>query len=111
MHLCVCVPDYVTLSDIVHCDACRSYNCPVYKTRMRPKGALGHPDGGYVFTAGLKTKVCKPSACTQRAEYSTVHAHCAETENTWRCCFCDCHLQDGEAKWAMAGVALLTDIS
>ena len=28
----------------------------MYKTRMRPKGALGHPDGGYVFTAGLKTK-------------------------------------------------------
>ena len=22
----------------------------------RPKGALGHPDGGYIFTAGLKTK-------------------------------------------------------
>jgi len=33
-----------------------TYDCPVYKTRMRPKGALGHPDGGYVFTAGLKTK-------------------------------------------------------
>ena len=32
------------------------YSCPVYKTRLRPKGALGHPDGGYVFTAGLKTK-------------------------------------------------------
>ena len=29
----------------------------VYKTRMRPKGALGHPDGGYVFTAGLKVTV------------------------------------------------------
>ena len=33
-----------------------SYNCPTYKTRMRPKGALGHPDGGYIFTANLKTK-------------------------------------------------------
>jgi hypothetical protein len=33
-----------------------SYACPVYKTKMRPKGALGHPDGGYIFTAGLKTK-------------------------------------------------------
>jgi len=33
-----------------------SYGCPVYKTKMRPKGALGHPDGGYIFTAGLKTK-------------------------------------------------------
>merc|ERR1711939_658238 len=33
-----------------------SYACPVYKTTMRPKGALGHPDGGYIFTAGLKTK-------------------------------------------------------
>ena len=33
-----------------------SFGCPVYKTRMRPKGALGHPDGGYIFTAGLKTK-------------------------------------------------------
>ena len=33
-----------------------TYGAPVYKTRMRPKGALGHPDGGYVFTAGLKTK-------------------------------------------------------
>merc|ERR1711871_32633 len=33
-----------------------TYGCPVYKTRMRPKGALGHPDGGYIFTAGLKTK-------------------------------------------------------
>jgi hypothetical protein len=33
-----------------------SYGCPVYKTRMRPKGALGHPDGGYIFTAGLKTE-------------------------------------------------------
>merc|ERR1711881_397610 len=33
-----------------------SYNCPTYKTRMRPKGALGHPDGGYIFTAGLKSK-------------------------------------------------------
>jgi dynein heavy chain len=33
-----------------------SYPCPCYKTRMRPKGALGHPDGGYIFTAGLKTK-------------------------------------------------------
>ena len=32
------------------------YACRVYKTRLRPKGALGHPDGGYVFTAGLKTK-------------------------------------------------------
>jgi hypothetical protein len=29
---------------------------PQYKTRMRPKGALGHPDGGFIFTAGLKTK-------------------------------------------------------
>ena len=26
-----------------------TYDCPVYKTKMRPKGALGHPDGGYVF--------------------------------------------------------------
>jgi dynein heavy chain len=50
------------------------YGCPVYKTRMRPKGALGHPDGGYIFTAGLKTK-------------------------------------ESAAKWVMAGVALLTDIS
>jgi dynein heavy chain len=33
-----------------------SYACPCYKTRMRPKGALGHPDGGYIFTAGLKSK-------------------------------------------------------
>jgi dynein heavy chain len=33
-----------------------TFGCPVYKTRMRPKGALGHPDGGYIFTAGLKTK-------------------------------------------------------
>jgi len=33
-----------------------SYPCPCYKTRMRPKGALGHPDGGYIFTAGLKSK-------------------------------------------------------
>jgi len=33
-----------------------TYACPTYKTRMRPKGALGHPDGGYIFTAGLKTK-------------------------------------------------------
>ena len=32
------------------------YNCPVYKTKLRPKGALGHPDGGYIFTANLKTK-------------------------------------------------------
>ena len=51
-----------------------TYGCPVYKTRMRPKGALGHPDGGYIFTAGLKTK-------------------------------------EPAAKWVMAGVALLTDIS
>ena len=51
-----------------------SYACPVYKTKMRPKGALGHPDGGYIFTAGLKTK-------------------------------------ESPAKWTMAGVALLADIS
>ena len=54
-----------------------TYSCPVYKTRMRPKGALGplgHPDGGYIFTAGLKTK-------------------------------------DPAAKWVMAGVALLADVS
>jgi len=51
-----------------------TYGAPVYKTRMRPKGALGHPDGGYIFTAGLKTK-------------------------------------ESAAKWVMAGVALLTDIS
>jgi dynein heavy chain len=50
------------------------YECPVYKTKLRPKGALGHPDGGYVFTAPLKTK--QPAA-----------------------------------KWIMAGVALLNDIS
>ena len=33
-----------------------NYACPVYKTRNRPKGQLGAPDGGFVFTAGLKTK-------------------------------------------------------
>jgi hypothetical protein len=32
-----------------------SYACPVYKTRTRHKGALGNPDGGYIFTAGLHT--------------------------------------------------------
>lgn len=31
------------------------YDCPVYKTLKRAKGALGRPDGGYIFTAGLKT--------------------------------------------------------
>lgn len=33
-----------------------SYACPVYKTKMRAKGALGRPDGGYIFTANLSTK-------------------------------------------------------
>ena len=51
-----------------------TYECPVYKTQLRPKGALGHPDGGYIFTAPLKTK-------------------------------------EQAAKWIMAGVALLSDIT
>ena len=41
---------------------------------VMPRLSLGHPDGGYIFTAGLKTK-------------------------------------EPAAKWVMAGVALLTDIS
>eukprot|EP01051_Picozoa_sp_SAG22_P032791 SAG22_NODE_14021_length_387_cov_1.256944_1_plen_46_part_00 len=25
-----------------------TYDCPVYKTKMRPKGALGHPGAHYM---------------------------------------------------------------
>lgn len=33
-----------------------TYDCPVYKTRIRSKGGSGQPDGGYIFSAGLRTR-------------------------------------------------------
>ena len=55
-----------------------SFECPAYKTLTR-NPVDGKPTGGYIFTAGLKTKQPANKWCVNRMHHSkpAPHSHAA----------------------------------